>query len=319
MRKLLIFFWLLAYLFAIFCIFVSFYFGGTAALFEYFSLIPQSSYVLIFLVLLVSGYSLFGQRAPFLLLLPVSGLLMSVIWLLDIVWIRIPEHVHEFTGETVRVVNWNTEVWDVHREPMFIREMKLHTADVYLLQEVLNTRSPGVAERMQRAFPEYSVEHHGEFMVLSRFPISHSEYPLSQGYSRHEIQIQDKMVTFYNIHWRVPIFGDRVRRDNGYDFAMRSTQFHDLTRDLYTTPGPVFMGGDFNSTRNYSFIRFLEQQYTMNQPNGVLIFPKTYHTSFPAIRIDYQFTNKTNTFVRYTRFGGTISDHFGIYGEFRLQ
>ncbi|MDQ3098930.1 MAG: hypothetical protein M3Q44_04235 [bacterium] len=314
MRRVITVAWLLCNLLVFGGIFISFFLSGTAPLFDYFSLFPQSIYPSLLFLLFIIGY--FLLRTPrWILVFPIVGMILSLIWLLDIVFIHFPVSSPD-SSRIIRVVSWNTGVWDATREELFFAEMKKRNADVYLLQEVIFANNTGLKERLLEEFPAFFVSYGGEYLTISRFPILKNEFLLSKGYSRHEIEIKGKLVTFYNVHLRVPIYGDAVKRDNKYDFYLRKGQFSDLQRDLHQEHGSYFLGGDFNSTRNYSFMRILENQLVMNQPEGILLFPKTFHSLLPMIRIDYQFTNKTNQFVKYERFGGTISDHFGLYGEF---
>ncbi len=250
------------------------------------------------------------------LVFPVLGLLVATIWISDISLLYFPSYTQFDSAHLIKVVNWNTRVWDISREESFYLEMKKVNADVYLLQEVVKAKNPGLSSRLHLTFPEYSISHDGEFLTLSRFPIIYNTFSSSKGYSRHDVYLNNHLVSFYNVHIRVPIYGDTVEKNNLYDFRLRRDQFEDLSRDLYGNTNSIFLGGDFNSTRNYSPIRLLERQFKLNQPSGVLLFPKTYSTTLPAIRIDYQFTSMKNVFVKYNTFGGTISDHFGIYGEF---
>jgi endonuclease/exonuclease/phosphatase (EEP) superfamily protein YafD len=315
MRRFLSVLWLLCTASVLIGIAISFFLGGTAPIFEYFSLIPQSFYVVCSFIALFFGFFLFRFRRQWLLALPIIGIILSFVWLLDFV----PYH---FTSSPrtdsspIKVVSWNTRVWDSLREDGLFQQLKSKDADVYLLQEVVFSRNPGLENRLAAVFPGYHFAYSGEFLTISRYPIISSSFPISGGYSRHIIDVSGKTISFYNVHLRVPIFGDRLRQDNIYDFRTRRGQFTDLQQDLFKDTAAVFLGGDFNSTRNYSFIRILEKQLQMNQPNGVLLFPKTYHSQLPIIRIDYQFTNKSNVFVKYERIGGTISDHSGLYGEF---
>ncbi len=293
---------------------LSFFFGGSAPVFEYFSLIPQSLYGLIFVILFFTAF-LKMPKKPVFMAIPIIGTVLCLILIEDVVWLNMTDR-GSSGGYSLRVVNWNTELWSKSREGAYFKELKNKEADVYLLQEVFGARTAGIEDRVRKEFSNYYVSHQGEFLTISRYPVLSSTLSFSAGYLITRVKVNEKTISFYNIHLKTPLLGDKKEEDNKYIFFARQGQFTDLERDIYKDKNEVFLAGDFNSTRNYPFIRQMENTFTMNQPAGMLIFPKTFSTRLPAIRIDYQFTSKKNRFVNYSLFGGTISDHFGVYGEF---
>lgn len=136
----------------------------------------------------------------------------------------------------VKIVNWNTNCWDQHKNKnRFYQFLKRQNADIYLLQEYIYgfvdwndpkiNRSqfkvdrsrltricsavPGFPihyltvddrKRIRAEFPGYHLVTDRQFVVISRYPILRSHADASEQYAVTDIEIGGRRVRFFNVH-----------------------------------------------------------------------------------------------------------------------
>jgi hypothetical protein len=220
----------------------------------------------------------------------------------------------------LRVVSWDTLMWDQHKDPSrFYGYLRAQHADVYLLQEhvegVTNQLSPiddGVG--LRAAFPGYHVATAGELVTLSRFPIVASRplptsatappdvtYTAWPDFWRHRILRTDLAVpghvlTLYNLDLPdvfdldlnplEPRFYTTVQELS----ASREIQFQALHADLARNGHPAVISGVTNTLPDMGQMHWFDGLTDAARAGGPL-YPTTlaFH-GMTLWRMDWTFT-----------------------------
>lgn len=220
--------------------------------------------------------------------------------------------------ERYKVLSWNTALWDQERQSEFFEVMRSNESDFYLLQEVQYKLNRWVYYDILQEFKEYYAAHYGEYMILSKYPLQCEPPSQLGGYLHCEAATPDGAIDLFNVHLKRPFHLTNFSSFQDYD--TRRWQFDELMTAVHGNQFPVIIGGDFNSTANYSFIRTLGRLFELNNPSGKLIFPHTFPTIGPYIRIDYQFVSSPLYFCGYEEIRrADLSDHIGILGSVCME
>ncbi|MGW3149533.1 endonuclease/exonuclease/phosphatase family protein [Streptomyces sp. NPDC001177] len=241
---------------------------------------------------------------------------------------------------SLRVFAWNTEYWyQGQSADAFYRYLRAQHADVYLLQEYIyfddNTpqRIDKTAE-LRREFPGYHIVVRGELVTLSRLPVVSAEAlkagplpPDGSGWHaywadkvlRTDVQVQGRIVSFYDVHLPTPIGSSRNPLSSTFfhqareGFAMREPQIAALNADVDRNPNPVLVAGDWNTTpamREHNKVTSaLTDAIGANRSLVPLSWPDRGPLP-PLTRLDWTFTNKGLRVSRYSFEGAQgLSDH----------
>jgi endonuclease/exonuclease/phosphatase (EEP) superfamily protein YafD len=287
---------------------------GTSLVFDYLALIPQYLYLIPFSLLFLSGLFVYRSKRLYLLF-PVIGFVFTFFFLCDFVFFNVL--LLPTDSSDIRVLSWNSRQWDMTREQQFYASMREYPSDIYMFQEVAQRKARGVYTRVQDEFPGFTAEHYDQFLTISRYAVVSSEVAKSAAFMKTVVTVGNTNVSLYNVHLKRPYYVDRL--EGFEEFDERRAEFVELQSYLVRDLHPVIIMGDFNSTRNYPFIRFLESHYVMNNPRSFFSFPLTYSTELPVFRIDYQFASRQSRFTEFEYITDRLSDHRGIRGSLRLE
>lgn len=270
----------------IWLVFIVFHFllTGKVYLWNLFGNIPTFFFVIIPVVFLIlEGFR--RKRKVFHIVVAVFALILGATQF-DVNLVQLKNTVPSEHCSKIKVFSWNTYCWDFHKDKEhFYQVLKKENADIYLLQEYLYflpnwrteqdikvdpskifkicTSVPGFAseymaiddlQRLKREFLGYNIAIHHQFVTLSRYPIRHSHMDSSEQYSVNDIDINGRLVRFFNVHMLlhiepVNIFTPYFYRALQRRFVARRIGFNNLNDDLKDNNYDYVIAGDFNSTK----------------------------------------------------------------------
>lgn len=229
--------------------------------------------------------------------------------------------------------------------PQFAAFIEREKPDFILLQDARN-RGPEFAAKMPGKF----VAGHGEFVLVSRYPIAKSEKlaePNWNGQSvaaRFEVLVNGRPLVLYGVHLPTPrqelvrflglrrILGDlvgRKRREPGFGnyrewLAQRMKLASSLANVFRDEAQPFIVAGDFNTPDHGSiYHRFAGEMTDAFAAEGRgwgLTFPGTTRNPFagfgPWLRLDYLFAGRGWRAVECRPEPGSKSQHKAVLGRF---
>ncbi|MGX2993052.1 endonuclease/exonuclease/phosphatase family protein [Streptomyces sp. JNUCC 64] len=277
-------------------------FSGRWWLWNGFDLAPPVAYLAVPLVLLVPAVLLRRLRRPTLLLLALALLLGAG---------QAGVHPGALLRDqppvppgALRVVTWNTFFWHQDGDPdRFYDYLRGYDADVYLLQEYQNARGDRPVpiddlDRIEAAFPGYRIATEGEFLTLSRHPVTLTRALRPDGLPapdtdwpdywdvralRTDISVDGRVLSLYNTHLPDLLNVDRNALTPAYYHAVgslahrRLLHLRELRADLDANPHPVVLGGDLNVLPGSEDLRWFEGLRD-TADSGTDVYPAT----FPA-------------------------------------
>jgi endonuclease/exonuclease/phosphatase family metal-dependent hydrolase len=323
---------------------------GKIYLWNFPSSLPTFFFILIPLFLLTCMV-LWKKRKLSCILIVVLSLLLGITQL-DINIFRMKTYelqTNEYTP--VKIFNWNTNCWDQHKNrKQFFDFLKKQQADIYILQEYLHLMDSGIEptqediERLKlfsicpavpgfpaiyqpvndiqvikKEFSGYYVATDNQFVIISRFPIKASHVDCSQQYSVSDIDIQGRLVRFFNVHMLLhiepgspfkPYFYEMLNRR----FKARQLGFKNLKEDIKKTNGDYFISGDFNSTKAMGAIEDLLKENVDAARYSNELIPMTFEfRGLKFWRFDYALVPKNNKNIMIKSFRSIghegLSDH----------
>ncbi|MFF9083303.1 endonuclease/exonuclease/phosphatase family protein [Streptomyces rubiginosohelvolus] len=220
--------------------------------------------------------------------------------------------------DALKVVNWNTFFWDQDSDTdAFYAYLKSHSADVYLLQEYQNARGDEPAPiddlaRIRREFPGFHIATEGEFLTLSRFPITSVRALRPDGLAppdtswadywnirvlRTDIDVDGETLSLYNTHLPDLLNVDRNPLTAAYHRSVRQLSdrrdrhFRALRDDLDANEHPVVLAGDLNVLPGTGDLRWFDGLRDAADA-GDSVYPATFPVSGPALwRLDWAFVS----------------------------
>ncbi len=234
-------------------------------------------------------------------------------------------------ADTIKLFNWNTEYWTQEHE-IFYEFLRAQDADIYHLQEawVDGTDDLPVPREVTREVfeglgDEYYVIQHEELVTATKFPVEHIVREPENNFLRLDLKIQDKVISFYNVHIPVHIrpsllSNPRVLLDDAKQrFELRKKRTALLLAELETNPNPKVISGDFNTQTSqpliYKFFDKFKDAYRQLNA-GIPVSIKLY--GLRAWRIDYVFLDRVRP-IRYKEVDPEgMSDHSGIAVKLRV-
>lgn len=293
--------------------------------------IPTFFFLLIPFFLLVCVIVLKKRKLPGILILSLSLLLGST--QLDVNIFRLKGQALPPDGyRQVKIFNWNTCLWDQDKDrEHFYEFLKKQQADIYVLQEYLHilptfrepskeeverrklirisTTVPGFPhiyepiddlQAIKEAFPEYHIAIDCQYVILSRFPIIASHMDFSEQYAVTDIDIQGRVVRFYNVHMLLHIepvspltsyFYQALKRR----FAAREIGFQSLKEAIANEKMDYIICGDFNSTKAMGVMGHFYKDHIDAIRYSDELLPLTFdYFGLKFWRLDYAFINKQN-------------------------
>jgi endonuclease/exonuclease/phosphatase (EEP) superfamily protein YafD len=231
----------------------------------------------------------------------------------------------ELTGNEIKVFNWNTEFWENDREKLY-SFLKEQNADIYQLQERLTPsalkgefKEIDDLKELKELFPEYSIAAHSEYITISKYPIRDIVYSAENSFLRTDISINNKTISFYNVH--LPVHIDLSEKTNikylilnAKDrFEWRSEEFKKLENDLNSNNNIKYISGDFNSIKSMGTMRNLLKKYDDSAKySNRLILASWSIFGIKGWRIDYTLTDKAIEIVKHEDIDpNSLSDHWG--------
>ncbi len=224
---------------------------------------------------------------------------------------------------SLKVVSYN--IWsrnpDISGISRIIQKMR---PDILLLQEVEGDDFIHLTEHLQDLYPDdrpyFSYAPSMLQAVVSRYPLTPIENATAKGQAQKVRVITPAgVVTVFNVH---PLRKGSWQRRHRQISAL-------LQEDILPCPGPVILGGDFNTTDQTQTYRMLSQHLkNAHWESGWgfgFSFPSlTWRPAGiplpPLIRIDHIFYNNHFT----SRTAGTLklsggSDHYPVHAELLLE
>ncbi|WP_326679563.1 endonuclease/exonuclease/phosphatase family protein [Streptomyces sp. NBC_01237] len=291
-------------------------FSGRWWLWNGLGLAPPLAHLLIPLALLIPAALVARRRRVTLGLVLVSLLLGS--WQSGLHPGALLHGRDEVPADALRVVSWNTFFWDQDSDPDdFYAYLKSRPADVYLLQEYQNARDgePVPIDRLARVeaeFPGYHVATAGEFLTLSRYPLTAVTALRPDGLAapdtawadywniralRTDLRVGGRTVSLYNTHLPDLLNVDRNPLTPSYHRSVRQLSerrerhFGELRADLDANENPVVLAGDINvlpGTGDLRWFRGLRDA----ADDGDSLYPATFPVRGPALwRLDWAFVS----------------------------
>ena len=304
---------------------------GKIYLWNFLSNIPTFSFVLIPLFLLVCEI-VWKKRKLYVILIIVLSLILGFTQL-DINLFRLKGHVAQSNEYTkVKIFDWNTCLWVQDKDKkQFYEFLKKQKADIYILQEYLNilptfrepskeeverrkliricTTVPGFPhiyqpiddlKAIKEAFPDYHITIDTQYVILSRYPIKASYMDKSEQYAVTDIDINGRLVRFYNVHLLLHVEPVSPLRPYFYEalerrFKARKLGLQNLKKDIKNTDKDYFISGDFNSTKAMGVMGdFMEDHIDAVRYSNELL-PLTFkYFGLNFWRLDYAFVKKDN-------------------------
>ncbi|WP_238006229.1 endonuclease/exonuclease/phosphatase family protein [Dactylosporangium sp. AC04546] len=221
----------------------------------------------------------------------------------------------DVAGTHLRVVAWNTEVWDDWDDPArFLAFLRAQDADVYLLQEYAeNGLHPG-------DFPGYTAIERGELLTLTRLPVRRVVALPAEpapGSSWRQVYEQVKSLrvdvtagggtlSVYNVHMPVqldlvsPLSAGFYRQLRLRD-AARQRQYTSLENDVRGNRNPILVAGDFNTSPAMGDIRWLAGSLHDAASGDRSLYPASWRSYWPVDlwRLDWAFTSDAVAVRRY--------------------
>lgn len=307
-----------------------FIFAGKIPLWIYVECIP--SFFFIVVPILFLSLELLRKNRKWLRILPAALALCLGVTQLDINVARKKSiSVPASSYTEVQFFNWNTEMWDQGKDrSQFIGFIKKQAADIYMFQEYLHavedpalelspekvtqfqlfqicSAVPGFpfhyqpfddTDKLKQEFPGYFTAINQQFLIISRYPIVASHLDSSDQYAVTDIDINGRIVRFFNVHFllhlespRMPDFYRSIQRR----FVARRLAFKNLEADIQKTTTDYLIAGDFNSTTTMGVMNgLLKSHIDAVNYSGELI-PLTFQ--FGGLnfwRFDYVLTAKTS-------------------------
>lgn len=229
-------------------------------------------------------------------------------------------------GTPVKVVSWNTEVWDAWDDPgRFVAFLRAEDADVYLLQEYEeHGLRPG-------DFPGYTAIERGELLTLTRLPVRQvvalpAEPPPGSSWRQVYEQVKSLRVdvtsgggtlSVYNVHMPIPLdlvnpLSARFHEQLRLRAQARDRQYTALEHDVAGNHNPILVAGDFNTSPAMGDIRPLADRLNDAASANRSLYPASWRSYWPAAlwRLDWAFTSDQVT-VRRNEFVDPhgMSDH----------
>ncbi|MFG2040013.1 endonuclease/exonuclease/phosphatase family protein [Dactylosporangium sp. NPDC048998] len=221
----------------------------------------------------------------------------------------------DVAGTHLKVVSWNTEVWDAWDDPArFIAFLRAQDADVYLLQEYAeNGLHPG-------DFPGYTAIERGELLTLTRLPVRRvvalpaEPAPASSWREVYE-QVKSLRVdviaggetlSVYNVHMPIQLdlvspLSAKFYRQMRLRDAARHRQYTSLENDVRGNRNPILVAGDFNTSPAMGDIRWLTGSLHDAASANRSLYPASWRSYWPVElwRLDWAFTSDPVTVQRY--------------------
>lgn len=223
------------------------------------------------------------------------------------------------TENSVKIFNWNTFFWEDSDKENFLNFIKSHNADIYHLQEYIYLNNENVydLDLVKRIFPDYNIANSGEFLTLSRYPIS-KIYEGHSYYLKVDVDIDGKILSFYNVH--IPVQLDvgvigspqTFIRDIDRRFYWRKENIDNLVNDITENKNLYYVSGDFNSTKSMGVMDSVLKLGTDTYSATNHLFPATWEIGQLKLwRIDYNIASQKITILDHKDINpGVYSDHW---------
>jgi hypothetical protein len=252
--------------------------------------------------------------------------------------------------------DWSTAANGYRYSPTFYDYLHKLDADIYLLTEYIYVDPTAGDPRsrrwtadmalridkladLRREFPGYQVAASGDLITLSRFPIAgqrgldlrpwlpaeqrqipQASLDWPEDYTvetlRTDINVNGKVISFYDAHLSQPPLDWRLHRAesrdfNAYDALRQEASFRAIRADVEANRSPMVLAGDLNTTPAMGIRRLLPERLVDRTPALSSLYPATYRRGSAELwRIDWLYTTPEVAVHRYELPGATDqSDH----------
>lgn len=167
---------------------------------------------------------------------------------------------------SIKIFNWNTHFWDEDNKEEFYKFLLSQKADVYQLQEHIQTRNGYFIElddldEVKYYFEGYTVVKKTEFLTITKLPVIQSYREEESYYLRVDVQVDQDILSLYNVH--MPVHINTAIIPNVYRFAVdlkhrydfRNQEFNRLIKDIKNNSNKYYISGDFNTTKSMGKIQ----------------------------------------------------------------
>ena len=297
----------------------------------------------------VSALLILTRASLRLLLLSVVGVALGATQV-DIVMKKLDfDHYDPLGDVPVKIVNWNTAMWDDYKDPdAFFEYLISLDADVYVLQERLYDASTekhllapdkysaphpitGVVtgfpdlyisiednSDLKRLFPAHHFAAHQQFLVLSKYPIEQANLDPSDQFQVVDIRVGERVLRLFNVHIVMQFENFNPFSGSFYTGAKiknsaREIGFANLNEWIANTETFYLVAGDFNTASNMGLMNRLRESHVDLFRYGVERIPKTFRIlGLRLWRIDWLFIKKGSG-LKILNFAneerGALSDH----------
>lgn len=226
-------------------------------------------------------------------------LLLAVMWFGPFFQAR---SVPQVEGQQIRVMTFNMwdNNWPDNDNGQQFRDfeawLEAQNVDVAVFQEVPADYEENGIAALQDRYPHQSP---GDRMIISRYPIVESELIFDR-WGRFVLEIDDRLVTVYNVHLRYPLYLDPPRINlpllsllSRYDEVPRNQQIVELLELIQEEPYPFILAGDFNLSQHsikYGALAVeLDDAFRMTESGLGVTWPVASSPPYniPLLRLDY--------------------------------
>ncbi len=237
----------------------------------------------------------------------------------------------------IRIFNLNTEFWEEEQDiDDFIEFLKNQDADIYHLQEYIARSDKNMHdkesisktfEKLVEAFPDFEIVRSSELITMSKFPVFAKFENPDNKFLRVDIWIDEKIVSFYNVH--IPVHIDPGLRSNlsvflndiERRFYWRQDIFSFISNELEFNNRPKIVSGDFNTTKTmFSMDKILDSVNDSVKELNINFATSWRINDLALWRIDYVLGDNYIDFKSYETIDAKeFSDHLGQKVTFNLK
>lgn len=212
---------------------------------------------------------------------------------------------------SLRVMTLNVQLFRDHDVAKVAAEIIHSDADVIMLQELPKDAS---VDPFIEHLPGYRIERDGRLGILTRFPLEET-YTWHLTESRRmmgaKINVSGRSVLFLNVHLQ------HFPSDQPGKIADASRQLVEETAALMETlhsvsPGPIVLGGDFNSVPSARIHRMLREVLADCFAETSRGYGYTLPARAPFLRVDYLYVGGGVEPLRSYVSASTVSDHRAV-------
>jgi len=200
--------------------------------------------------------------------------------------------------DTITIFSWNTLWWNAEdNEHNFYSFLANQKADIYHLQEF--SRNKEDVERLKAYLPGYRIIAYGNVATATKWPVEHFTIQDEGRYLRTDININGVTISTFNMHLPIHMIPGQALVPHVFlselneRFYWRAALMRELREDMSSTPYPIVVSGDFNTSPSMGGMEFLHHDLIDSVVASPSFYPVTWNTSrfYQWWRLDYLFSS----------------------------